>query len=141
MADENATEPAVTTPAEDSEFAAAVVQKATTLALSIDDKATIAEKLKDFIAETFPERVSTAYWVVLTQHKDRDKGVAIEICKLPASLHAKALAGGWSAGLGVFSDDFDLSKLHAKASIGAGAVIRYSDPSHLLPFVGVTVRF
>lgn len=139
--DETAEQPATTTPTEDAAFVGAVAQHVAQAALSIDNTDRIAENLKDWIAEHFPERVATAYWVTLTGHRDRDKGIAVEIARLPADLHAKALAGAWSAGLGVFTDDFDLRQFHMKAAIGAGAVVRYSEPSKLLPFFGFTVSF
>jgi hypothetical protein len=126
---------------EDAAFAAAVAGEAQTQALSLDNPAKIAENVKDWIAENFPDEVATAYWVTISAHHDRDKGIAIEVAKLPYDLHAKVLMGEWSGGVGIFTRDFDASQFHAKWSIGAGIAAPYANLEALRPFIGVTVRF
>lgn len=140
MADEDAAIPDDLT-AEDAAFAAAVTNEAQAQALALDDPDKIAENVKEWIQENFPDEVSTAYWITMSKHHERDKGIAIEIAKVPYDLRLKAVLGEWSGGIGVFTQDYDAERFHCKWAIGAGFVTPYADLGKLLPFIGVTVRF
>lgn len=131
MADDDAT-------AQDDAIAAQIEAATKDRALAFDDPQALVESVKEWMQENLPDEVSACYWVTLS-HK-RDKGIAVEIAKVPANLRLKLVLGEETGGLGVFTRDFDATRFHAKWSIGAGVVTDYTDVTKLDPFVGFTVK-
>lgn len=111
------------TVTDDSARAEEIAQKAQDLLLVFKDPAAAAVRLGAWIQEKYPERISAAYWVTIDA--DRDKGIGIEVYRLPADLHLKVLLGAWSGGIGIFHD-VAVGTSPAKLSIGLAAVRPYA---------------
>lgn len=107
-----------------------------------------AKKVVDYMREHYPDRVSAAYWITLSRPADlkagtaeRDRGVAIEIYKLPWRLRLQALIGSRSGGVGVFTPEIDIERMRVRVSVGVAAVAKYARPNEWSPVAAVTVRF
>lgn len=123
---------------------------AETIALAIDDKGVIAEKVAkkvgEYVAEKYPSRTRTAYWVTVDDAKTKDKGLEIAIFRKDVgwfkNLRASALIGRETWGGGVFADVWE-GKVQSRAvvaSIGIGGVKAYSG-GEWAPVLAVSVKW
>lgn len=125
----------------DDSAAIEIAEQAEHFLMVFRDAEKAAEKLAEWVRENYPERIATAYWITITEQRDHDKGIAIQIARLPWTLQLKALLGRWSAGFGVFTRPYDVQQFKAKVSVGAGAVAPYDDLGKLMPVLGIAVKF
>lgn len=123
----------------DSAFIAALGAQAQALARSLDHAGLIAQKLGAWVKANYPERVATAYWLVVLrldgEPNKPDKGFSFRIYERPldwwrsAAFRVGGLVGAWSTGLAVSLRvaQFGSSpgEHHAEAWVGLGAVAPY----------------
>jgi len=110
---------------------AEIAKQAQALALAFDDPAALARRLGEWLRENYPERVAQAYWI--TASGGRDKGLQVEIVKLPLKfaqrlkLNLSALIGGKTAGAAITSEVWQDLSGRWSVLVGLGAVSRYAD--------------
>lgn len=122
--------------------ATAVALKTAQLAMSFDNPKAIAEHLADWMKETLPSDVYTAYWVTITKEKERDKGIALEVLKLPYNLRIRLLLGARTGGFAA-TEDFKINteQIHARVFVGLGAVTEYDKLGSLKPVAVFGIHF
>lgn len=124
----------------DASFLAALKGRAEALSRSLDHAGLIAQKLGEWVKANYPERVSTAYWLVVLRADDGDptkpdKGFEFRIYERPldwwrsAALRVGGLVGAWSTGLAVSLRVAQFGAAagehHAEAWVGLAAVAPY----------------
>lgn len=126
-------------------------EEAQLLSLSIINDGTIAkkvsEKIAKYIAENYPERVRTAYWVTVDSTKIKDRGLEVTILKKSEvgrfkNLRLSAMIGRETYGGGIFADVWSgaINNVGLVASVGIGGVKPYSG-GDWSPFIGISIKF
>lgn len=115
----------------DQNVEAEIAKRAEQLALALEHPETIARKLAEWVTKNYPERVAQAYWI--SAKRDRDKGLQVEIVKLPwtwadrLKLSLNGLIGQKTVGANLSSMVWQDLSGRWSVLVGVGAVSRYSD--------------
>lgn len=115
------------------EAAAAIQARGEALALSFDDPAALAQKLAEWVAEHYPDRVTPAWWVTVDGTNATDKGFQIEVAALPWTWAQRVkaslgmLVGAGTIGAGVSAMVWQSADRKWSALAGVGAVSAYGE--------------
>jgi len=128
---------------------AAIKAQGEALSNAFDDASVIAQKLAEWVAKNYPDKVATAYWVTVEKVPEHDKGFQINVMALPwtwaqkfkASVGLLIGAGTVGANLNALLWQDESKKWSALA--GIGAVSAYSELKNggkWVPVVSFAVR-
>lgn len=115
----------------DDKTEAAITKQAEALALAFDNPEALARRLAEWIKENYPEKVAQAYWI--TAERERDKGIQVEIVRLPWTwaqklrLGVNGLIGGKTIGANLSSVVWQDLAGRWSVFVGLGAVTRYAE--------------